>query len=163
MRRFAGRCGSAPLFQKFRLLKEINELEIIGEDQGHVKLTPDQRDALVLALRTGLNKQGRMPFSKLKRVLKIGNEVRFNKETDNRSDLEGDVIYFRMSQPECFGNRWAALSVETQAAITEKLRTEADYGTLLEWLKSEAGLPGWFHRRRHRYRLATEHRPTRPR
>lgn len=129
-----------PLFQKFRLLKEVNELEIVGEDQGHIKLRPDQRDAIVLALRTDLNKQGRLPFSKLKRVLKIGMEICFNKETENRSDLEGDIIYFRMSRPECFGNRWATLSVETQAAITEKLRTEADYGTLLTWLKSETEL-----------------------
>lgn len=129
-----------PLFQKFRLLKEVNELEIVGEDQGHIKLTPDRRDALVLALRTDLNKQGRRPFSKLRSDLKLGKEVRFNKETDNRSDLEGDVIYFRMSRPECFGNRWATLSIEMQAAVTEKLRTEPDYGALLDWLKSEAGL-----------------------
>lgn len=129
-----------PLFQKFRLLKEVNELEIVGEDQSHIKLTPDQRDALVLALRTDLNKQGRMPFSKLKRILKLGKEVRFNKETENRPDLEGDVIYFRLSRPECFGNNWATLSVETQAAITEKLRTETDYGALVDWLKGEAGL-----------------------
>jgi CRISPR-associated endonuclease Csn1 len=129
-----------PLFQKFRLFKEVNELEIVGENQSHIKLTPGQRDALVLALSTALNKQGRMPFSKLRGVLKIGREVRFNKETENRSDLEGDVIYFRLSRPECFGNRWAALPVETQAAITEKLRTEPDYGVLLDWLQGEAGL-----------------------
>lgn len=129
-----------PLFQKFRLLKEVNELEIVGEDQGHIKLRPDQRNALVLALRTDLNRQGRIPFSRLKRILKLGKEVRFNKETENRSDLEGDVIYFRMSRPECFGNRWASLPVEMQAAIAEKLRTEADYHTLLGWLKSEAEL-----------------------
>ncbi|MEZ5812614.1 MAG: type II CRISPR RNA-guided endonuclease Cas9 [Rhizobiaceae bacterium] len=129
-----------PLFQKFRLLKEVNELEIVGEDQQHVKLTPDQRNALVLALRTGLNKQGRMPFSKLKKQLGLGKEVRFNKETDNRSDLEGDVIHFRMSRPECFGNRWADMTVEDQAAVTEKLRTEPDHKELVRWLQIEAGL-----------------------
>lgn len=129
-----------PLFQKFRLIKEVNELEIIGEDQKHVKLTRDQRDRLVLALRTGLNKQGKLPFSKLKTELKLGRETRFNKETENRSDLEGDVIYFRMSRPECFGNRWAQLPVETQADIAEKLRSEPDYGKLLNWLQVDAGL-----------------------
>ncbi|OXT02141.1 type II CRISPR RNA-guided endonuclease Cas9 [Notoacmeibacter marinus] len=129
-----------PLFQKFRLLKEVNELEIVGEDQQHIKLRPDQRDALVLALRTDLNKQGKIPFSKLKKQLGLGKEARFNKETDNRSDLEGDVIYFRMSRPECFGNRWADITVEDQAAITDKLRTEADYKELVRWLQLEAGL-----------------------
>lgn len=129
-----------PLFQKFRLLKEINELEIVGEDQLHIKLTPDQRNTLVLALRTSLNKQGKMPFSKLKKQLGLGKEVRFNKETDNRKDIEGDVIYFRMSRPECFGNRWADLMVDDQTAITEKLRTESDYGELVRWLRTENGL-----------------------
>ena len=129
-----------PLFQKFRLLKEVNELEIVGEDQQHRKLTPDQRNALVSALRTDLNKQGKMPFSKLRKVLKLGKEVRFNKETGNRGDLDGDVIYFRMSRPECFGNRWADLPVERQAEITEKLRTADDDGDLVRWLETEAGL-----------------------
>lgn len=129
-----------PLFQKFRLLKEVNELEIVGEDQKHVKLTREQRDRLVLALRTGLNKQGKLPFSKLRSELKLGREVRFNKESENRSDLEGDVIYFRMSRPECFGNRWALLPVEMQAAVTEKLRAEPDYGKLVDWLQIDAGL-----------------------
>lgn len=129
-----------PLFQKFRLLKEINELEIVGEDQRHVKLTPDQRNKLLLALRTGLNKQGRMPFSKMKKILGLGREFRFNKETENRTDLLGDVVYSRMSQPECFGNRWTELSVDAQADITEKLRTETDYRMLVEWLRCEAAL-----------------------
>lgn len=146
----AGRCSynsaesrlprAHPLFQRFRLLKEVNELEIVGEDQTHTKLRPDQRDHLVLQLRTELNKQGKVPFSKLKKTLKLGREVRFNKETDNRSDLEGDVIYFRMSRPECFGVRWSTLSVDQQAAITEKLRTEPDYKALVAWLQDEAGL-----------------------
>ena len=129
-----------PLFQTFRLLKEVNELGIVGENQKPVKLTPDQRNHLVLQLRTQLTKQGKVPFSKLKKTLKLGREMRFNKETDNRTDLEGDVIYFRMSRPECFGNRWSILGVDEQAAITEKLRTEPDYPTLVNWLKAEAGL-----------------------
>lgn len=129
-----------PLFQKFRMLKELNELEIVGEDQKHIKLTPEQRNALALQLRTNLNKQGKVPFSRLRSTLKLGREVRFNKETDNRNDLEGDVIYFRMSRPECFGNSWADMAVERQAAITEKLRTEPDYTTLMNWLTTEAEL-----------------------
>ena len=146
----AGRCSynvaesrlprAHPLFQRFRLLKEVNELEIVGEDQKHVKLTPDQRNHLVLALRTGLNKQGKLPFSKLKSILGLGREIRFNKETDNRTDLEGDVIHFRMSRPDRFGNRWSDLPLDRQAAIADRLRTEPDYKTLLDWLKAETGL-----------------------
>ena len=130
-----------PRFQRFRLLKEVNELEIIGEDQQKRKLTPDQRNALLTALRTGLNKQGKMPFSKLRRLLKFGKETRFNKESDNRKEIEGDVIYFRMSQPQCFGGRWPRLSVAEQAEVTEKLRTATDRDDLIAWLKGPKDLP----------------------
>lgn len=129
-----------PLFQRFRLIKEVNELEIVGEDQQHKKLTPDQRNALVTALSTSLNKQGKAPFSKLKRVLKLGKEVRFNKESDNRKDLQGDVIYFRMSQSDCFGNQWADLTVDAQAEIAGQLRAATDTSDLVEWLQANAGL-----------------------
>lgn len=130
-----------PLFQRFRLLKEVNELEIVGEDQKHIKLTPDQRDALVAALRTGMkNQKGTMPFSKLRTLLKLGKETRFNKETDNRKDLEGDVIYFRLSRPERFGNAWAKLPLDRQAEITERLRTATDQAELVSWLQAETGL-----------------------
>ena len=129
-----------PLFQAFRLTKEVNELEIVGEDQQHRKLTPDQRDVLVLLLRTSLNKQGKAPFSKMRKELKLGKEARFNKESDNRKDLDGNVVHFRMSQPECFGNSWSALSLDRQAEITEKLRTEPDRERLVEWLRIGCGL-----------------------
>lgn len=129
-----------PLFQAFRLYKEINELEIIGEDQQHTKLTPDQRDALVALLRTGLNKQGTVPFSKMRTTLRLGRQVRFNKESENRKGLLGDVVHFRMSRPECFGNRWAAMTSEARAAVTEKLRTEPDRVELVGWLMAECGL-----------------------
>ncbi|WP_153768162.1 type II CRISPR RNA-guided endonuclease Cas9 [Labrenzia sp. CE80] len=129
-----------PLFQTFRLLKEINELEIVDEDQQHWKLSPDQRDTLVLLLRTSLTKQGKAPFSKLRKALKLGKEMRFNKESDNRKDLDGDVVAFRLSQPECFGNTWSTLPLERQAEITEKLRTATDTEKLVDWLRFECGL-----------------------
>ncbi len=129
-----------PLFQRFRLIKEINELEMVSEDQKHVKLRPDQRNALVTALKTGLNKQGTMPFSKMRTILKLGKEVRFNKEKDNRKGLEGDVVHFRLSGPDTFGNHWATMSVEQQAEITEKLRTATDHDDLVAWLQGQYGL-----------------------
>lgn len=129
-----------PLFQEFRLLKELNELQIIGEDQKRWKLKPDERDALFLLLRTNLTAKGTASFSKMRKALKLPKETRFNKESDNRKELEGDVVYFRLSRPACFGNSWAGLPLERQAEITDKLRSEADGAKLVEWLRFDCGL-----------------------
>ncbi|MEO1110601.1 MAG: type II CRISPR RNA-guided endonuclease Cas9 [Pseudomonadota bacterium] len=128
-----------PLFQSFRLVKEVNELGITGEDKITRKLTPDQRDTLLLLLRTKLNKQGKAPFSKLRKALKLPQEVRFNKESETRRDIEGDVVCFRMSQAECFGNSWSTFDVDRQAEIVERLRSEQDREVLVDWLRSEFG------------------------
>lgn len=125
-----------PLFQRFRLLKEVNELALVGENQQPIKLTPDERNALILALRTDLTKTGKRPFSKLKKDLKLGKEIRFNKESESRKDLEGDVVHFRLSRPEAFGNQWTDLSLAQQKTVTEKLRTEEDHTALVAWLRS---------------------------
>lgn len=45
-----------------------------------------------------------------------------------------------MSRPECFGKSWADLPLETQAAVTERLRTESDYEALVTWLRTELEL-----------------------
>lgn len=129
-----------PLFQAFRLVKELNELEIVGKDQQHQKLTQEQRDTLLLLLRTRLNQRGAAPFSRMRTALKLGREVRFNKESDSRKDLDGDVVYFRLSQPECFGNAWAAMPMARQAEVVEKLRAETDRDALIVWLRTECGL-----------------------
>ena len=64
-----------PLFQAFRLYKEVNELALIGEDQNPVKLTPEQRDILALKLRNAKTSG----FPALRKLLKLGPECRFNK------------------------------------------------------------------------------------
>ncbi|MEL6947060.1 MAG: type II CRISPR RNA-guided endonuclease Cas9 [Pseudomonadota bacterium] len=129
-----------PLFQKFRLLKEVNELVIEDDMQRKRKLSRDERDVLLLALRTDLTKTGTRPFSKLRRDLKLSSDFRFTKESDKRKALEGDVVAFRLSRPECFGAKWAAMTLEAQEIITEKLRTATDTAVLVQWLQDEAGL-----------------------
>lgn len=129
-----------PLFQAFRLVKEVNELEYAGEDQIWRKLTRQERDELLLLLRTTLNKRGEASFTALRKTLKLGREFRFNKESDNRKALQGDVVYFRLSRPECFGNQWAGLSAARQAEIISRLRDEPDRARLIDWLRAECGL-----------------------
>ncbi|MEM6464187.1 MAG: type II CRISPR RNA-guided endonuclease Cas9 [Pseudomonadota bacterium] len=125
-----------PLFQAFRLYKEINELALIGEDQQSIKLTPEQRDRLVLKLK-GV-KTSSLPA--LRKLLKLGPEFRFNKETDNRTKLEGDVVTAALAHKTCFGPAWSAKSMDEQWEIIRNLRDEPDPKKLRAWLRNDCGL-----------------------
>lgn len=126
-----------PLFQTFRLYKEVNELELVMPDEAHRKLTLDQRDALVTHLR-GVRGA---TFGALRRTLKLAERgARFNKEDEGRDKLLGDEVYAVLSDKAIFGNRWAAMPMEGQWEIVGKLRDEADPLVLHQWLVGDAGL-----------------------
>ncbi|MFU0504224.1 type II CRISPR RNA-guided endonuclease Cas9 [Pseudaminobacter sp. NGMCC 1.201702] len=125
-----------PLFQAFRLYKEVNELEIVLPDQSQRKLTFDERDALVLKLRG----QRKATFAMLRKVLKLPRDMRFNKETDNRTDMMGDEVNAALSDNKAFGNRWSSFSMDEQWAVIEQLREQEDPLALHEWLVSVYGL-----------------------
>src|SRR5690606_38511265 len=65
-----------PLFQEFRLIKEINELEVVHRDGHREKLTPDQRDMLFSILKSQRSSQ----MSAIRKVLKAPIGSRLNKE-----------------------------------------------------------------------------------
>ena len=78
-----------PLFQEFRLYKEINELTIdegVGKGSKGRKLSLEQRDQLVTLLR-GKKKSG---FSQMRKALKLPVGERFMKESESRTDMAGD-------------------------------------------------------------------------
>ncbi len=142
----AGRCSynqhetrlpkAHPLFQTFRIYKEVNELALVGEDQQARKLSVDQRDALIRKLRSAKT----VTFSSLRRTLKLGPEFRFNKESETRTGLLGDEIHVSMSDTKCFGNRWSQFGIEKQWEILSRLREEEDPVELHEWLTEGCGL-----------------------
>ncbi|MDD9909557.1 MAG: type II CRISPR RNA-guided endonuclease Cas9 [Ahrensia sp.] len=127
-----------PLFQTFRLLKEVNELALIGEDEIPHKLTPDQRDALVLQLR-GVKSAN---FAALRKTLKLSRNFRFNKESDNRTKLTGDEVHAALAHKDAFGNGWTTFDMERQWEIVSKLRETEDPDILDDWLSENTGLDG---------------------
>lgn len=125
-----------PLFQQFRLYKEVNELEVVLPDQSHRKLTLDERNALVLKLRG----HRKATYASLRKVLGLPRTVRFNKETDNRTDMMGDEVHSALADKKAFGNRWAGFSMDEQWLIVERLREEEDPLVLHQWLVASYGL-----------------------
>ncbi|CAM1656579.1 Cas9 [Bartonella apihabitans] len=124
---------SDPLFQQFRLYKEINELAIILPDLSQRKLTMEERDTLITLMRPAKTKT----FAALRKALKIPTGGRFNKETENRKQLTGDEVYSVFSKPELFGGDWGKFSIEQQREIIDQLNNEENPDKLEEWLKGK--------------------------
>ncbi|WP_279100810.1 type II CRISPR RNA-guided endonuclease Cas9 [Bartonella apis] len=122
-----------PLFQQFRLYKEINELAIILPDLSQRKLTIEERDTLITLMRPAKTKT----FAALRKALKIPAGGRFNKETENRKQLTGDEVYSVFSKPELFGADWGKFSIEQQREIIDQLENEENPDKLEEWLKGK--------------------------
>lgn len=125
-----------PLFQRRRLLEEVNALQIILPGEPKAPLTKEQRDLLLLKLRDNR----KVTFESLRKTLKLDPAARFNKESENRKDLAGDEIHAQFADKKRFGNRWGFFSAEEQWAIIERLRDAEDTDELLVWLKEAYAL-----------------------
>lgn len=127
-----------PLFQEFRLYKEVNELGIVGADMRVRKLTKDERDLAVTLLRP----KKTLTFKKLGKELKLRADERFNKDTENRKEMKGDEIYAAFIDKKAFGVAWGNFDAAQQWDIVKTLRDEADPDTIEAWLRKQYGLDG---------------------
>lgn len=122
-----------PLFQKRRLLEEINALMIVRAGEVAQRLTPEQRDKLFLFLKT----RPKASFVAMRKELKLDPADRFNKESDNRTDLKGDEVAAEMGKKTRFGTRWQHLSTDEQWEVVRRLmalESEADEAAFRDWV-----------------------------
>ncbi|WP_416193873.1 type II CRISPR RNA-guided endonuclease Cas9 [Nitrobacter sp. TKz-YC01] len=129
---------SHPLAQRFRILSEARNLEIRETGKGSRKLTKEQSDLVVAALLA--NRE--VKFDKLRALLKLPAEARFNLESDRRAALDGDQTAARLSDKKGFGKAWRGFPPERQIAIVTKLEETEDENELIAWLESECALDG---------------------
>ncbi len=106
-----------PLFQRRRLLEELNALMIVRPGEVAQRLTREERDTLFLKLKD----KGKVSFASLRKTLKLDPDARFNKESENRTDLKGDEVAAVLGAKTRFGNRWVHLSVEEQWDVIARL------------------------------------------
>jgi CRISPR-associated endonuclease Csn1 len=125
-----------PLFQERRLYEEVNNLKIVSPGASDRELTRDERDRLILKLKT----TRKSSFSALGKLIRLGEGERFNKESETRKDLLGDEIFAEMSDRKRFGDRWAFFDLDEQLRIIERVQNEENPEILLDWLKTEYGL-----------------------
>jgi CRISPR-associated endonuclease Csn1 len=129
---------SHPLAQRFRILSEARNLEIRETGKGSRKLTKEQSDLVVAALLA--NKE--VKFDKLRTLLKLPAEAKFNLESERRPALDGDQTAARLSDKKGFGKAWRGFPPERQIAIVAKLEETEDESELIAWLERECALDG---------------------
>jgi CRISPR-associated endonuclease Csn1 len=143
---FAGRDGvpreetrlpkAHPLFQERRLYEEVNQLEITAPGEAPRKLTLDQRDRLILQLRS----KRKVAFASLAKTLKLEPGESFNKASETRTELAGDEVYAVLADKKRFDNGWPNLPADRQWQIIDRLMEEEDPDALHAFLTGEYGL-----------------------
>ena len=125
-----------PLFQERRLYEEVNQLEITRAGAPSRKLTLDQRDKIILKLKSAKTAS----FSGLSKLLKLADGESFNKASENRTGLVGNEIFASFSDKKCFGPNWAHFDAGTQWSIIEAVAEEEDPVRLYDWLMATHGV-----------------------
>lgn len=127
---------SSPLFQELRLYQEVNHLKITRAGETARALTLDERNALILSLKT----RKKQAFKSLGKIIKLDECEDFNKSSENRSELTGDEVFAAFSDKKAFGSRWAHFDAGTQATVIEMVENEPDPQTLYDWLMVTHGV-----------------------
>jgi len=131
------RCPWAhPLAQRFRIYQEARNLEVGQTGGTKTKLRKEQGDLVALALLQ--NRE--VKFDKLRTLLKLPAEAKFNLESERRIALDGDATAARLSHKSLFGKSWRSLDIDRQITIVEKLLSEPDEIALTLWLKGKCDL-----------------------
>lgn len=125
-----------PLFQERRLFEEVNQLEITSAGALSRKLTLEQRDKIILKLKSAKTAS----FSALAKLIKLADGEGFNKASENRTGLIGDEIAASFSDKKCFDTRWVHFDAGMQWSIIVAVAEEEDPVRLYDWLMTTHGV-----------------------
>jgi CRISPR-associated endonuclease Csn1 len=125
-----------PLFQKFRILQEVNHLGLVSMMEGDPVLEREDKEKICKALISSRHRT----FGQLRTLLDLPRDCRFNLETESRKDIKGEETAAIMSVPERFGKGWRDLTVDQQESIIDLLFVEPDPDELVHRLMTEWGL-----------------------
>lgn len=121
-----------PLFQRRRLLEEVNALMVVRAGENPQPLTLDARNTLLLKLKD----KAKVSFETLRKPLRLDPDARFNKESEHRSDLKGDEVAALLGHKSRFGTRWQHLSPDAQWQVISRIQDEENESALRAWLES---------------------------
>ncbi len=131
------RCPWAhPLAQRFRIWQEARNLGISETGKPARPLSEAEGDKIARALIQNT----KLSFDKIRALLKLPSEARFNLESDKRRELLGDETAAKLAHKSLFGKAWRSLSLERHIEIVTKLLEEPDEQTMIAWLVANAGI-----------------------
>lgn len=131
------RCSWAhPLAQRFRIWQEVRNLAVDETGQPRRQLGKEEGDKVALALF----QNGKLSFDKIRSLLKLPPEAKFNLESEKRDLLKGDETAAALSAKKYFGKSWRSLPLNRQIEIVSKLENESDEKAIIAWLVSNTEL-----------------------
>ncbi len=131
------RCPRAhPLAQRFRIWQEVRNLRIEQAGEATRPLTRAEGDRIALALFAAKA----ISFDKMRSLLKLPPEARFNLESDKRNHLKGDETAARLGGAKLYGKAWYGFPLDRQCALVERLLEAEDEDALVAWLAAETGI-----------------------
>ena len=137
--------NALPSTHRFRILQELQNLNLINPHGETVNLSRDERDCLFdllertkkvkfKSIRTHLNKSVDGPI--------LDDSWRFNLESEKREALNGNSTSCDMRKPEMFGNLWDELDDELQDEIVDTIMEAEENGEIEVYLMDNHSLSG---------------------
>lgn len=127
--------AALPSSQRFRLLKEVNNLELLDRiwRRNQKALDQEQREIIV----SELYKKKTLSFSSMRQKLKLDESTLFNLESEEREKLGGASTHIILAGKKYFGDIWLELNLEKQDEVVLELLNTEDENALLDWLKQK--------------------------
>ena len=127
-----------PLFQRFRILQDTCQLRVGPLGLSSRPLTLQERSVIVQVL---LNRSARtVKLEKLRQVLSLPENARFNYEQSGRTELQTDQTASKLASRKAFGRNWRNMSIDRQIEVVERLLALEDETKMCEWLQTEFDL-----------------------
>jgi len=119
--------------QRFRILKEVNNLRIIERGRQERKLTESERNRCVELL----GEQKEVKFDRMRKELRLHEDATFNLERGSREELDGNELDATLVN--ALGkDRWRALVEEERQSFRDLIEASEDEDTLKSELERRA-------------------------
>ena len=125
-----------PVFQRFRILQEVLNIEVTPPGGSARPLEQEERERVIASLLT----RKQRTFEQLVSDAKLPEDTQVNLRSTARDRIDGDLTASVLSAKKCFGEGWQQLSLERLQEVVERLIEVEDFVELEDWLQDEFDL-----------------------